>query len=76
MPDKFKIATVVLAAVLVHDSVVGYRNRKKFEEVKQNAEVLAKLLDYSLKQTAYLSDKLDLHDVPVTEFDRIAMDNL
>lgn len=73
---KFKITTAIFAVAYAHESYIHYRSLKKLEEVmKENAALIA-LLGYSIKQTDYLSQKLDDNGIPVTEFDKIAMKNL
>lgn len=76
MPDKFKIATAILGAIVVYDEIVCLRNKraaahnqKLFEESTERNASLCRQMDY-------LTDMLNKHQVPVTDFDIIAMNNL
>lgn len=73
MPDKFKIATVVLTAILVHDMRVTRRNRKKFQKF---LEINQDVLNHYDRQVDYLVHKLNEYEVPFTEFDKLVMHNL
>lgn len=76
MSDKFKIATVVLSLVLTFDTVVHYRNKKKFDKMREAAKHFARKSEYLDKYSDYLAEKLEENDIPMTEFDRIALYNL
>jgi transcription initiation factor TFIIIB Brf1 subunit/transcription initiation factor TFIIB len=76
MPDKYKIATVILAAALTWDTTVHYRNKKKFKQIQEDQRVNLNMLRLYQKQIMYLGTKMEEHDIPLSEFDRIIMRNL
>lgn len=47
--------------------------RKLIEDLIEQTEHQGRLIDLLVHQNDYMSTMLDMHDVPVSEFDRIAM---
>lgn len=76
MPDKFKIATALLVLSSIYDHQVHRRNKKTFESLVKENENLRQAGKTLMKQYEYLASKMDEHDVPITEFDRIILTNL
>jgi len=74
--NGWKITTIMLAVVFVHDAKVARRNAEIHKNVVQQNQELTQLVDVLAKQVGFLAAKLDEAGVEITEFDRIAYNNL
>lgn len=74
--NKWNIAQGLIAISVVCDVVRQNKVNKAARAVMEENEILHAALKASLAQTQYLSHMLDENDVPISEFDRIAMHNL
>lgn len=83
MPDKFKIATAVLAAVVAYDAHINlhrikpaakrlFESNDSLHEMNSN---LAELLQESYARSAYLASVIDKHEIELDDFDKIAIIN-
>lgn len=79
MPENVKLMLAV-AAVAAYGSVARSKLKKQnrelaedFHNAVEQRDILIKMNTFLVKQNEYLSGMLDTHDVPVTDFDRIAM---
>lgn len=74
--NKEQLTIVGLAACLGFDMVVHFRNRKRIKKLIGCSTTAVNLMVASDKENDYLRNKLDEHEVPVTEFDRIVFNTL
>jgi len=79
MPENIKLMLAV-AAVAAYGSVARSKLKKKNRELAEDfitaveqREDLIKMNTFLINQIEYLSSMLDTHNVPVTDFDLIAM---
>lgn len=83
MPDKFKIATAVLAAVVAYDARITLTRIKPAvkrliesnDSLLEMNSALYELLEESMARSAYLASVIDKHEIELDAFDEIAIIN-
>lgn len=83
MPDKFKIATAVLAAVVAYDAhITLHRIKPRFKSLCESNDSLHEmnsnlvdLLEESFARSSYLASIIDKHGIELDDFDEIAIIN-
>lgn len=75
MQTKLLIANGVLVAALIWDVKVHRRTKSKYQRIAEMNHDLRDQVDRHLAQMAYLCQMLDRHEIPVDEFDLIALNN-
>lgn len=69
METNWKLVSGILAAVLIYDCRIAYKNKKRFA---RNQEVLKRANELTL----FYASKLEEHQIPLDAFDRIIIDNI
>lgn len=72
---KLSFITAALAAALVYDTKVHYKNRKKYAAAKEEIEILSHNVNFNGSMVKYLCQKMDAHGIELDEFDLIALSN-
>jgi hypothetical protein len=74
--DKKNIALGLAGAALIYDGVVTLHNRKIRAKRNKRIEKLEQLAVINLKTIVYLTSKMEAHNVPMSEFDMIALNDI
>lgn len=74
--NKDQLTIMGLSAYLTVQSVVFLRHLKKHRELRETANLLCDVAITNDKQNDYFRHLLDEHEIPVTEFDKIALNFL
>lgn len=70
------IVKIVVCVAVMRDMYKTYQHTKELATVQKENQQLHTVLDEAACLVSYLSNKLDEHDVPIDEFDRIVFKNL
>jgi hypothetical protein len=73
MFNQLKPAHALFVIALAYDLNVARINKKRQQRLTEQNALLNAYTAHLEKQIDYLTSKLDEHDVPVTEFDKIVM---
>lgn len=73
--DKFKITTALLAAGLIHDLYLGRKMKIRACEIVDENTTLRVHLAESYRRSEYLASIIDRNEIPLDDFDKIAIVN-
>ena len=76
MQKRFDAVHLALVATLVWDMHVTRRRKVRFNAILEENEILWLAVDKTRKQAEYLLAKMEEHEVPMTEFEKIELFNL
>lgn len=74
MRTELKLAIAAVGALAAYDLITSPLRRNR-NQLAQNLQDLSELTDQLAGQNKYMIHLLKVHDVPMTEFDAIAMNN-